>query len=237
MFRSPKCRYYQDILCPRMSITITITTHLTATCFSLSVLVYKLINHFQQLWGKVALLTLRGHSDDGLRSGVIFVLLHKLILKGRVSLEIVMVQKLLEWGCLGEQLVHYLPTNVRSLLEPQLAKDLRLDGLQPQDFTLLSPNACGTSMSARFFIEERKPVVRGSLARWWQKKIRLVTPRQSQTNINHQTQQKVIPRHDDDLSGYITFCSRYPFLYPVKCCLSQPVSLPCKGTNDMQLLK
>lgn len=61
-------------------------------------------------------LGLRGHGDYGLCGGVVFILFHKLILGRRVSLEVVVVQELLERRRLGQQLIDHLPADVGRLL-------------------------------------------------------------------------------------------------------------------------
>lgn len=99
------------------------------------------------------LLTLRGHGDHGLRGGVILILLHKLILGRRVSLEVVMVQKLLERRRLGQQLIDHLSADVGRLLQTQFAQDLGLDGLQSQNFALLPPNTGGALVGTSVLIQ------------------------------------------------------------------------------------
>lgn len=122
------------------------------------------------------LLTLRGHGDHRLRGGVVLILLHELVLGRRVSLEVVVVQELLERRRLGQQLIDHLPADVGRMLQPQLAQDLGLDGLQPQHFALLPPNAGGALVRAGVLVQQRQPGIRGRLAGRRQQQIGLVAP-------------------------------------------------------------
>ena len=104
-----------------------------------------------------------------------------------------MVQELLQRGCLGQELVDHLAADVWRMFQPELAKDLGLDGLKPEHLALFPPHARGALANACVLhLDKRNTSVRGHLAYRWEKEVGLVTGGQFQGN-DHQTQQKVIP--------------------------------------------
>lgn len=133
-------------------------------------------------------LRLRGHGDHGLRGGVVLILFHKLVLGRRVSLEVVVVQELLERRRLGQQLIDHLPADVGRLFQAQLAQDLGLDGLQSQHFALLPPHTGGALVGTGVLVQQRQPGIRGRLAGRRQQQIGLIAPRLSQGDEHHQAQ-------------------------------------------------
>ena len=69
----------------------------------------------------MGLVTHGGHSDDGLRGGVV-LLLHP---------RVVLVQQLRQRRRFGQQLADHVPADVGRLLQPQDAEDLGLDAVEP----------------------------------------------------------------------------------------------------------
>lgn len=81
------------------------------------------------------LVTLSGHSDDGLCRSVVLVLHPRVVL----------VQELRQRRRFGQQLSDHVPADVWSLLEPQDAEDLGLDTMEPHLFAVL-PEAAGRTL-------------------------------------------------------------------------------------------
>lgn len=81
------------------------------------------------------LVTLGGHSDDGLCRGVVLVLHPRVVL----------VQELRQRRRFGEQLADHVPADVGRLLEPQDAEDLGLDAVEPHLLAVL-PEVAGRAL-------------------------------------------------------------------------------------------
>lgn len=81
------------------------------------------------------LVTIGGHSDDGLRRGTVLVLHPRVVL----------VQELRQRRRFGEQLADHVPADVGSLFEPQDAEDLGLDAVEPHLLAVL-PKVAGRAL-------------------------------------------------------------------------------------------
>lgn len=79
--------------------------------------------------------TLRGHGDDGLCRGMIFVLHPRVVL----------VQELRQRRRFREQLSDHVSADVGRLFEPQDAEDLGLDAVEPHLFAVL-PEVAGRAL-------------------------------------------------------------------------------------------
>lgn len=84
------------------------------------------------------LVTLGGHSDDGLCRGVVLVFHPRVIL----------VQELRQRRRFGQQLADHVPADVGSLFEPQDAEDLGFDAVEPHLLAVLPEVAGRTLLSA-----------------------------------------------------------------------------------------